>query len=52
MNIAYILQKLERVKDLLGNMNVTDYTAIYSKQKRINEAYSIIFDLAKMLKEK
>lgn len=51
MNIAYILQELEKVKDLLGNMNVIDCTGIYGKQKRLNEAYSIIFDLTKMLKE-
>lgn len=51
MNIAYILQELEKVKNLLGNMNVIEHINTYDKQKRINEAYSIIFDLTKMLKE-
>ena len=52
MNIGYILQELEKVKNLLGNMNVIDSTGIHGKQRRLNEAFSIVFDLIIMLKEK
>ena len=51
MNIAYIIQELEKARDLLGSINVIEHINIYNKQKRINEAYSIIFDLIIRLKE-
>ena len=54
MNINYTRKQLKEAMDIIGNMEVTklreSHKVKINRQRRLNEAYSILFDLDKLFK--
>ena len=50
MNINYTRKQIKQAMDLIGNINLTDFMGRTQKQQKLNEAYSILFDLNNLLK--
>ena len=50
MNINYTRKQLKQAMDLLEDLDLTDVFERLKSQKKLNEAYSILFDLDNLLK--
>lgn len=54
MNTEYIRKHLKQAMNLIGNIDLTENFESYDmkklKQKKLNEAYSIMFDINELLK--
>ena len=50
MNINYTRKQLKQAMDLIGNINLNNFDNTTWKQRKLNEAFSILFDLDNLLK--
>ena len=50
MNTEYIRKQLKQAMDLIGNIDLNNYSNTTWKQRKLNEAFSILFDLDNLLK--
>ena len=54
MNEYYVRKQIKQAMDLIGNIDLTEQLESYAmkrhKQKNLNEAYSILFDLENLYK--
>ena len=46
MNTEYTRKQLKQAMDLIGNIDLNNYSNTTWKQRRLNEAFSILFDFS------
>lgn len=51
MKISLVKNTIEKILDLIGNINVSELSKRSANQDRINKAYDMLFDLRKQIIE-
>lgn len=50
MNTEYIRKHLKQAMNLIGNIDLNNYDNTAWKQRRLNEAFDVLFDLDNLLR--
>ena len=50
MNTEYTRKQIKQAMNLIGNINLNNYYNTTWKQRKLNEAYDILFDLENLLR--
>lgn len=50
MNTEYIRKQLKQAMNLIGNIDLNNYSNTAWKQRRLNEAFDVLFDLDNLLR--